>query len=102
MARLVRVNTKATVTPLIITEVYRRAFVNAQHVKPWSRWIKAAEEYTECYSCQLRMGNRLQFLRTHQTWTLEDWKNVAWSDESRFLLRHSDGRVIIWCKHHKQ
>ncbi|MBN3308497.1 SH3R1 ligase, partial [Amia calva] len=26
----------------------------------------------------------------------EDWKNVAWSDESRFLLRHSDGRVRIW------
>ncbi len=25
-------------------------------------------------------------------------KNVAWSDESRFLLRHSDGRVRIWRK----
>ncbi len=30
-------------------------------------------------------------------WTIEDWKNVAWSDESRFLLQHSDGRVRI-CK----
>ncbi len=29
---------------------------------------------------------------------MEDWKNVAWSDESRFLLRHSDGRVRIWHK----
>ncbi len=28
--------------------------------------------------------------RLHQNWTIEDWKNVAWSDESRFLLRHSD------------
>jgi len=29
--------------------------------------------------------------RKKQNWTFEDWKNVAWSDESRFLLRHSDG-----------
>ncbi len=33
---------------------------------------------------------RIQFTQTHQNWTIEDWKNVAWSDESGFLLRHSD------------
>ncbi len=33
---------------------------------------------------------RLQFAQAHQNWTKEGWKNVAWSDESRFLLRHSD------------
>ncbi len=41
---------------------------------------------------------RLQFAQAHQNWTIEDWKNVAWSDESRFLLRHWDGRVRIWHK----
>ena len=41
---------------------------------------------------------RLQFAQAHQNWTIEDWKKVAWSDESRFLLRHSDGRVRIWRK----
>ncbi len=41
---------------------------------------------------------RLQFAQAHQNWAIEDWKNVAWSDESRFLLRHSDGRVRIWRK----
>ncbi len=44
---------------------------------------------------------RLQFTQAHQNWTIEDWKNVAWSDESRFLLRHSDGRVRIWRKEHE-
>ncbi len=44
---------------------------------------------------------RLQFTQAHQNWTIEDWKNVAWSDESRFLLLHSDGRVIIWRKEHE-
>ncbi len=38
--------------------------------------------------------------QAHQSWTIEDWKNVAWSDESRFLLRHSDGRVRICRKEH--
>ncbi len=32
---------------------------------------------------------------------MEDWKNVAWSNESRFLLQHSDGRVRIWHKEHE-
>lgn len=41
---------------------------------------------------------RLQFAQAHLNWTVEDWKNVAWSDESRFLLRHSNGRVRIWRK----
>ncbi len=44
---------------------------------------------------------RLQFAQAHQNRTIEDWKNVAWSDESRFLLRHSDGRVRIWHKEHE-
>ncbi len=42
---------------------------------------------------------RLQFTQNHQNWTIEDCKNVAWSDESWFL--DSDGRVIIWCKEHE-
>ncbi len=42
----------------------------------------------------------LQFAQAHQNWTIEDWKNVAWSDESRFLLRHSDS-VRIWRKEHE-
>ncbi len=44
---------------------------------------------------------RLQFAQAHQNWIIEDWKNVAWSDESQFLLRYSDGRVRIWRKEHE-
>ncbi len=46
------------------------------------------------------MKRTLQFTQTHQNLTIEDCKNVAWSDESRFLLQHSDGRVRIWRKEH--
>ncbi len=44
---------------------------------------------------------RLQLTQAHQNRTIEDWKNVTWSDESRFLLRHSDDRVRIWRKEHE-
>ncbi len=44
---------------------------------------------------------RLKFTQVHQNWTIEDWKNIAWSDESWFLLRRSDGRVRIWRKEHE-
>ena len=33
---------------------------------------------------------RLQFAREHKDWTLEQWKKVMWSDESRFTLFQSD------------
>ncbi|GBN62545.1 hypothetical protein AVEN_259773-1 [Araneus ventricosus] len=39
---------------------------------------------------------RLVWAREHRKWTLEDWKRVAWSDESRFRLLHEDGRLRIW------
>ncbi len=45
---------------------------------------------------------RLQFAQAHQNWTMEDWKNIAWSDESQFLLQHSDGRFRIWSKEHER
>ena len=36
-----------------------------------------------------------EWAREHRNWTLEQWKTVAWSDESRFLLDHVDGRARL-------
>ncbi len=49
----------------------------------------------------LNRKRRLQFTQAHQNWIIENWKNVAWSDGVRYLLRHSDGRVRICCKEHE-
>ncbi len=35
-----------------------------------------------------------EWAREDQNWTTEQWKKVARSDESRFLLHHLDGRVL--------
>ncbi|GBO01977.1 hypothetical protein AVEN_273698-1 [Araneus ventricosus] len=38
---------------------------------------------------------RLQWAREHRDWTMDEWKRVAWSDESRFLIHHVDDRVRV-------
>jgi len=39
---------------------------------------------------------RLDFAKKHQSWTVEDWSKVIWSDESKFQLFGSDGRQYCW------
>ncbi|GBL84864.1 hypothetical protein AVEN_93886-1 [Araneus ventricosus] len=37
---------------------------------------------------------RLDWARQHYHWTVDDWKRLAWSDESRFQLYRTDARVL--------
>ncbi len=39
---------------------------------------------------------RLEWCLAHQDWTLEDWKNVIWSDETSVLLCQRQGGYRIW------
>ena len=39
---------------------------------------------------------RLQFARNHVRWNRKQWRTVTFSDESRFCLRHIDGRLRVW------
>jgi hypothetical protein len=39
---------------------------------------------------------RLEFAEWHREWTLEDWKRVIWSDETKINRLGSDERKYIW------
>ncbi len=101
MCRLVRDYRKATVTQ--ITTHYNQAMQNTISEHTTHRTLKQMSSSSRrphrvpLLSAKNRKP-RLQFTQDHQSWTIEDWKNAGWSDESRFLLRHSDGRVRIWRK----
>jgi transposase len=41
---------------------------------------------------------RLDFALRHQHWTVEDWKRVIWSDETKINRLGSDGRDYVWKK----
>ncbi len=104
MARLVRVDRKATVTQ--ITTRYNQCMQNTISEHTTRRTLKQMD-YSSRRPHRVPLlsdknrKRRIQFTQTQQNWTIEDWKNVAWSDESRFLLRHSDGSVRIWRKEHE-
>ena len=39
---------------------------------------------------------RLEFAERHLEWTVEDWKKVLWSDETKINRFGSDGRDQVW------
>ncbi len=104
MGRLVSDDRKATVTQ--ITTRYNQGMQNNISEHTTHRTLKQMGYSSRIPHRVLLLSaknrkRRLQFTQAHQNWTIEDWKNVAWSDESRFLLRHSDDRVRIWHKEHE-
>ncbi len=104
MGRLVRDDRKTTVTQ--ITTRYNQNVQNTISECTTRQTLKQMDynsrrpQRVPLLSAKNRK-RMLQFAQAHQKWTIEDWKNVAWSDESWFLLRHSDGRVRIWRKEHE-
>ena len=54
---------------------------------------------------QRHRAARLQFARNHVRWNRQQWRTVTFSDESRFCLRHIDGRLRVWRpngEHHRE
>ncbi len=103
MGRLVRDDRKATVTQ--INTRYNQDMQNTISECTTHRTLKqmvysSRRPHRVPLLSAKNRKQRLQFTQAHQNWTIEDWKNVSWSDESQFLLRPSD-RVTIWGKEHE-
>ncbi len=91
--RLVRDDRKTTVTQ--ITTRYNPGIQNTISEHTTRRTLKQMDSSSRRphrvpLLSDKNSTRRIQFTQTHQNWTIEDWKNVSWSDESRFLMRHSD------------
>ncbi len=104
MGRLVRGDKKATVTQ--ITSRYNQGMQNTISERTTRRTLKqmgysSRRPHRVPLLSAKNRKRRLQSTQARQNWTIEDWKNVAWSDESWFLLRQLDGRVRIWRKEHE-
>ncbi len=90
--RLVRDDRKATLAQ--ITTRYKQGMQNTISERTTRRTLKQMD-YSSRRTHRVPLlsaknrKQRLQFAQVHQNWTIEDWKNIAWSDESRFL-QHSD------------
>ncbi len=104
MGRLVRNDRKETETQ--ITTRYNQRMQNTISERTTRRTLKQMgyssrrPHRVPLLSAKNRKA-RQQFAQAHHNWTIEDWTNFACSDESWFLLQHSDGRVRIWRKEHE-
>ncbi len=101
MGRLVRDDKKATL--IQITTRYNQGMQNTISERTTCRTLKqmgysSRRPHRVLLLSAKNRKRRLQFAQAHQNWTIEDWKNIAWS---QFLLRQSDGRVRICCKEHE-
>lgn len=94
---------KATVTQ--VSTLYNcgelKSISETHSVKPWGemRYSVRGPQWVPLLSAKSRKL-RLQRAQTHQNWTTDDGKNIAWCDETQFLLRHTDGRIRIWQQKH--
>lgn len=41
---------------------------------------------------------RLAWCREHKDWTIDDWKRVVWTDETKINRFNSDGRQWVWIR----
>ncbi len=104
MGRLVKDDRKATVTQ--ISTRYNQGMQNTISEPTTHRTLKqmgysSRRPHRVPLLSAKNRKRRLHFTQDHQNWIIEDWKNVAWSDETRFLLRLSYGSVRICREEHE-
>ena len=65
-----------------LKKVGMKAVVKSKHPLPTAKHHKAC----------------LDFAYAHKDWTIEDWKKVIWSDETKINCLESDGCKWVWKK----
>ena len=70
------------------TDTVRRALKEAG--------LKAATKKKKPQLLPRHIYQRLDFARKYQHWTIEDWKCVVWSDETKINCLGSDRQECMW------
>jgi hypothetical protein len=58
--------------------------------------LKACEKIPKPSLSQRNVQERLRFATIHKDWTVEDWKRVVFSDETKINCFNIDGRSWCW------
>ena len=58
--------------------------------------LKSHEKQVKPKLSQANFKNRLDFANKCKDWTVEGWKKVIWSDETKINRFCSDGRSWYW------
>ena len=86
MGRLAGGDREATGTQITTTRVCRIPYLNTQHVENLEADVLQQQKtHTRGVLSAKNRKLQLQFTQTHQNWTIDDWKNIVWSDESGLI-----------------
>ena len=94
LARVVRSNRRATgaqTAEKVNAGSDRKVSEHTVHLSLLRMGLRSRRPVRVPMLTRVHRQKRLQWAREHQNWTTEQWKKVARSDESRFLLHHVDG-----------
>src|SRR5260370_5710106 len=58
--------------------------------------LKAVVQNKTPLPSQHHKHERMDFALSHRNWTIEDWKRVRWSDETKINRLGSDGQKWVW------
>ena len=58
--------------------------------------LNSFEKQTKPMLSKKNVADRLSFANTHKDWTVEDWKKIIWSDETKINRFCLDGRSWYW------
>ena len=64
--------------------------------------LAAKEKKAKPMLSRANIKARLEFAKSHKDWTVEDWKRVIWSDETKINRFQSDGRSWYWKRDEEQ
>lgn len=64
--------------------------------------LASAEKKKKPMLSRANIKARLEFAKGHRDWTVEDWKRVIWSDETKINRFQSDGRSWYWKREENQ
>ena len=76
------------------TPVSAQTVCNALKSQDFRAVVKAKKPLLKKSHCI----QRLKFAREHVNWTVEDWKRILWSDETKINRIGSDGKTYTWKK----
>lgn len=97
MVRMVLRDRRITAASIRAEMHHRNVNVSARTVR--RRLLKAGftarRPIRKPYLTNKMKKKRLEWAKAHRYWTVQQWKNVLWSDESKFNLYSNDGRRLV-------
>ncbi|CAI7835425.1 unnamed protein product [Closterium sp. NIES-54] len=60
--------------------------------------VRAIEKPSKPRLSAKNVKDRMQWAKDHQHWTIDDWKRVVWSNETKICRFSSDGRSWAWIR----